>query len=518
MKARGFIAIAILGAWGAGLAAFARREMSRPPTERLAEVAMRVSPGVTWFSVERAGRHVGFASITIDTVPRELQVTDYMVMQDGNGARRIEQTVVRLSRGLLLRGFESLTTTGADTVRAEGAMRGDSLLSVSLQRGSGRGELSLRITQPTFLPSLAPMIVALRDPLQVGELSSVSVVIPGAREVVALPVRIAAESLFVVVDSAVAGDASGRWLAVHRDTVRAWHLVASHAAAPLDVWVDRLGQVVMMHRGRDGLTLRRTAYELAFENWRRASPDHGVAARANGAVVPSTLLASGVPLPERQIDSLQVRLRSAPPRETSRLGRQFRPGKVWALVPPPARDLEPRYRLPTEARWRTAFARYLRGETRIEADSPAVVALARRVAGHESDPGRVTRALLRWISDSLAPDPAASPAGALATLVRRGGDAGEFTRLFVALSRAAGVPARTMAGVLYTQGRFHYHAWAEIYLGRWVGVDPLLGQLPADAAHVPLLPDGLEAEPELLRLLGRFEFIVTSADPLAVSR
>jgi hypothetical protein len=288
----------------------------------------------------------------------------------------------------------------------------------------------------------------------------------------------------------VAGDASGRWLAVHRDTVRAWHLVASHAAAPLDVWVDRLGQVVMMHRGRDGLTLRRTAYELAFENWRRASPDHGVAARANGAVVPSTLLASGVPLPERQIDSLQVRLRSAPPRETSRLGRQFRPGKVWALVPPPARDLEPRYRLPTEARWRTAFARYLRGETRIEADSPAVVALARRVAGHESDPGRVTRALLRWISDSLAPDPAASPAGALATLVRRGGDAGEF----------------------------HYHAWAEIYLGRWVGVDPLLGQLPADAAHVPLLPDGLEAEPELLRLLGRFEFIVTSADPLAVSR
>jgi hypothetical protein len=518
VKARGVVAVAILGAWGAGLAAFARREMSRPPTERLAEVAMRVSPGVTWFSVERAGRQVGFASITIDTVPRELQVTDYVVTQEENGARRLEQTVVRLSRGLLLRGFESLTAMGADTLRAEGAMRGDSLLSVSVRRGVDGSALSLRIAEPVFVPSLVPMIVALRDPLQVGEQASVAVIVPGEREVVDVPIRIAAESLFVVVDSAVASDASGRWLAVHRDTVRAWRVVASHASAALDVWVDRLGQVVMMRRGEDGLTLRRTAYELAFENWRRASPDRGVAARANGAVVPSTLLASGVALPGRRIDSLRVRLRSAPPRETSRLGRQFRPGRVWTLVPPPARDLEPRYGLPTEARWRAAFTRHLRGETRIEADSPAVVALARRLAGSESDPARVTRALLRWIGDSLVPAAGESPAGALGTLARRRGDAGDFTRLFVALARAAGVPARTVGGVLYTQERFHYHAWAEVYLGRWVGVDPLLGQLPADAAHVPLLPDGLEAEAELLRLLGRFEFTVVGPDPSSASR
>ena len=108
MKPRSVAAIGILGAWGAGLALFAQRELSRPETDRLAEVAMRVVPGVTWFAVERDGGHVGFASVTIDTVPRELQVTEYLVVEGPDRVRRLEQTTVRLSRGLALHAFASL--------------------------------------------------------------------------------------------------------------------------------------------------------------------------------------------------------------------------------------------------------------------------------------------------------------------------------------------------------------------------------------------------------------------------
>ena len=39
MNARGLMAIGILAAWGAGIAAFAQREMSRSPREKLAEIA-----------------------------------------------------------------------------------------------------------------------------------------------------------------------------------------------------------------------------------------------------------------------------------------------------------------------------------------------------------------------------------------------------------------------------------------------------------------------------------------------
>ena len=75
MNARGLMAIGILAAWGAGIAAFAQREISRSPREKLAEIAARVAPGATYFAVERAGAHVGFASNTIDTIPGGLLVT-----------------------------------------------------------------------------------------------------------------------------------------------------------------------------------------------------------------------------------------------------------------------------------------------------------------------------------------------------------------------------------------------------------------------------------------------------------
>src|SRR5204863_7954581 len=35
-------------------------------------------------------------------------------------------------------------------------------------------------------------------------------------------------------------------------------------------------------------------------------------------------------------------------------------------------------------------------------------------------------------------------------------------RSYVALARAAGLPARTAAGLVPVHGRFYYHAWAEV--------------------------------------------------------
>jgi len=48
----------------------------------------------------------------------------------------------------------------------------------------------------------------------------------------------------------------------------------------------------------------------------------------------------------------------------------------------------------------------------------------------------------------------------------------EAATLFVALARSTGLPARTVAGLIYMNGRFYYHAWAEVYLTDWVAVTP----------------------------------------------
>ncbi|HTR53233.1 MAG TPA: transglutaminase domain-containing protein [Kofleriaceae bacterium] len=71
------------------------------------------------------------------------------------------------------------------------------------------------------------------------------------------------------------------------------------------------------------------------------------------------------------------------------------------------------------------------------------------------------------------------------------GDCSEMSLLFIALARAAGIPARRAIGLAatYEDGgpAFGLHAWAEVALaGRWVPVDPTWNEPLADATHILL--------------------------------
>ena len=67
-----------------------------------------------------------------------------------------------------------------------------------------------------------------------------------------------------------------------------------------------------------------------------------------------------------------------------------------------------------------------------------------------------------------------------------------------------------MTGLLYIDGKFYYHAWAEVLLKDWVSVDPMLGQIPADAAHVRLM-QGLTLRTDLVRRWTGMDVNVVSA-------
>jgi hypothetical protein len=95
---------------------------------------------------------------------------------------------------------------------------------------------------------------------EIGRTQTVSLFDPTTRTVLRPTLRIRAESVFTVVDSAKT-DQSGSWVAAHRDTVRAWQL----EGAPHGViaWVDVDGRVVAAQAG--SLSATRTAFELAFK-------------------------------------------------------------------------------------------------------------------------------------------------------------------------------------------------------------------------------------------------------------
>src|ERR687896_2051326 len=141
MNRRGVVAGAILVAWGAGLGLLVRREYFRPQVERLAEAAMRVTPGPSYYAVLQGGRHIGFASTTVDTGVTTITVTDYLVADlpvGGRTHRATARTVVSLSRGFRVRDFTFDLTAGAGPIKASGHVDGDSVVTLVVRAGTAR--------------------------------------------------------------------------------------------------------------------------------------------------------------------------------------------------------------------------------------------------------------------------------------------------------------------------------------------------------------------------------------------
>jgi len=513
MNGRGLLAIGILAAWGAGIAAYAQRELTRSPRQKLAEIAARVGPGATYFAVEREGRHIGFASNTIDTVPGGLQVTDYLVADlavGGTVQRTTAQSVVRLSRALALRDFTVTFGSDSTQVRATGRTVGDSLLEYIVSVADTPGDTSrVPLTGPLLLPTLVPLAVALGEPPEVGRRYTIDTFDPMTMSVQPLPLTITADSLFVVVDSAAFNPASRRWLGAHADTVRGFHVVAEGAGA-FDSWIDEQGRIIAV-RGPAGLQMRRTAYEVAFENWRTASPVHARRAAAEADFRTATAISAGVLADASTLDTLRLRVRGV---DLARLavhgGSQAVHGDTVTIVRDAGLTLRPTFSLPPSDEVRERHARELRAEPLLEVENPAIVALARRLRNRDARTDAVVARIATWVHDSLSKEPAVTLPSAEATLRSRRGDCNEHAQLFVALARAAGIPARTVSGVVAIDGRFYYHAWAEVMLQRWVGVDPTLGQHPTDASHLRLLVGGLTVQAELTRIIGRLQLDIVS--------
>jgi hypothetical protein len=118
-----------------------------------------------------------------------------------------------------------------------------------------------------------------------------------------------------------------------------------------------------------------------------------------------------------------------------------------------------------------------------------------------------------WVFDTVAKEPSVGVPNGLEVLYSKRGDCNEHTALFVSLARAAGIPTRIAAGVVFSErvgphGQFYYHAWPEVQLGGpsdWVPVDPTFGQVPADATHIKLVEGDLDRQVEILGVIGKLK-------------
>jgi len=138
--------------------------------------------------------------------------------------------------------------------------------------------------------------------------------------------------------------------------------------------------------------------------------------------------------------------------------------------------------------------RYLAASSVVNFKDPAVADLAKQAAGNEKDPLKLAEKLCRFVSDYVE-DKNLSVGFATASETARSkeGDCTEHGVLLAALGRAVGIPTRLVTGIVYTrhfagkEGVFVGHLWTQYFIdGRWVDLDPALGQTVADPTHIAL--------------------------------
>jgi hypothetical protein len=141
----------------------------------------------------------------------------------------------------------------------------------------------------------------------------------------------------------------------------------------------------------------------------------------------------------------------------------------------------------------------------IQADDPQIEALARRLVAATDPPRRKVEKLMQWVYQNIEKRPVLSVPNAKETLERKMGDCNEHAVLLAALARSVGIPAQVEAGLVYTKGRFYYHAWNSLYVGYWLTADALMGQMPADVTHVRLVRGNPSAQIDLIQVIGRLK-------------
>jgi hypothetical protein len=167
-----------------------------------------------------------------------------------------------------------------------------------------------------------------------------------------------------------------------------------------------------------------------------------------------------------------------------------------------------------------AWRQYLSPTVYVQSDDPAIGATANEVVTGAKDAWDAAQRLCRWVYRHVADKNLRTGLGtARQTLHSAAGDCTEHTMLAVALSRAAGIPARICSGLVWQKDAFYYHLWYEAFVGTWVAFDPTLDQAPADARRVQLSGGELESETTLelaegiLRTLNRLEMEVLEEGP-----
>ena len=265
------------------------------------------------------------------------------------------------------------------------------------------------------------------------------------------------------------------------------------------VWIGKEGDI-LKEKGFLGISLIQTDRNDALE---------GLTVKSSQDLTKIASVASNVTLKNVEaLDVLRIKIQGIPSKNIKlQGGRQTFKEQVLTVRKEPLSDLAVNLKPDNLAPLEKIF---LKPGPFIQSDHPKIRALAQKILKDTPNASPLARALklLDWVHTHIEKRPVLSLPDALSTLKNRVGDCNEHAVLLAALGRAAGIPTRIEAGLVYLKGRFYYHAWNLMYLGQWVTADSLFGQLPADVSHLRFTTGSPKQQLDLVGIIGKVKLTI----------
>jgi hypothetical protein len=442
----------------------------------VAPVAVADHGDDVWTGVYMRGEKVGYGHTRIVPAADGYRISDrsflrLSVLDHVESIRAVTEATT--GADFALRSFDVALDSGLGDFAVHGSVQ-DGTLALNVTSGGETTEQRLPLREPLYLPESARAHLRAAG-LAPGRTATVRVFDPSAMEHQPLEMRVIGREA-IMLDGA---------------SVDAWKVHESFRGMETTAWLDDDGRTLREEGPLGTIVQREDAARAASAGW-GADPFDLMAAVAIHVARPIA--------DPRHLARLRARLDGLGEAALPSDARQTMRAGALQVDREAAAD-SGTYTIPYAGeQWRQE----LEATPFLQSDHPRVRDAARTIVGDERDPARAAARLRAWVFGALEKRPTASIPNALQVLEMRAGDCNEHAVLFAALARAAGIPARVVAGIVYADGVFLYHAWDEVWIGsRWMSVDAAFDQAPVDATHIKLVEGGPETHGALVPLIGK---------------
>jgi hypothetical protein len=434
-----------------------------------------VRTGDEWAGIYQQGRKIGYAHSRVMREADTYHLTeeselDLLVLGSVTHVKTVTNSYT--TKNFLLKYFNFILQSAASSAEIKGAVIGNKLVLDIVTGGQARKE-RIPLKEPLYLsPNVKPALILLG-------------LEPGKKYRFHLfnPATMSTEDAFISVEARESIKVGDTEQSVYK-------LKETFQGMDAYSWIREDGETIKEESPLGYVLLKETMPEALKRDKRGPVVD----------IISLVMIPSSPVLNAARTKHLKAKLSGAPLQGFSLDGdRQAFTGNI---VDVSVRDEMATYRLPYAGKDRDAS---LRPTALIQSDDKRIIRQEAKILSGEKDAREAAKKLNEWVYNSIEKQPVVSIPSAIEVLNQRVGDCNELTTLYTALARAAGIPTRMAAGIVYMRDGFYYHAWPEVWLGQWTAVDPTFNQFPADATHIRFVTGDIDSQSEILKLVGKLK-------------